>query len=448
MTENPFYHLTPIDTVGQFYNRRSEVCTAIGLLRRSQSVEVIGPRRIGKTSLLRYISHPDVLREYGMDSSRSLFVYIDCQRRLIQQDKPRVYEMMLECIIQTARQSGIDLSAETWKEFTPGTAFEHALKELSHQCLGVVLLLDEFEEMARNPHLEPAFFSNLRALCSDNDVKLAYVTASCVSLADLCLERQSLLGSPFFNIFRPIRLGLFSEQDSRHLIEDSLHRAGVSFPRDVLELVLEVGGGYPFFLQMAGYLAFNMLPLGEELTESDRKAFLRAAGVEAERHFRSYWQKLDDQGQYVLAALYLLCDDFNYQETIGHLMDQCLITKRNGRYDYFSPLLQAFVRRQEVKGLLQGGPLLLDQRRGQGLLRGEVLSLSPTNYALLVCLMRQAGQVVTNEDLWRAVWVDEPHNANQQLKSSIKSLRNALGEDRDCIVNRRGMGYMFQIIQG
>ena len=58
--------------------------------------------------------------------------------------------------------------------------------------------------------------------------------------------------------------------------------------------------------------------------------------------------------------------------------------------------------------------------------------------------MQRAGQVVSNEELWRAAWSDESYNADQQLKSSIKSLRKTLGDDADCIVNRRGIGYIFQ----
>ena len=444
MNGNPFYHLTAIDQVEHFYNRRSEVHNALRLLRKSQNVGVMGPRRIGKTSFLRYISHPATLQEYGIDPRLNLFVYIDCQHRLIQQEKHQVYKMMLECIAEAAHRFGIDFVPESWDESTAGAVFEFTLEEMSRQGLRTILLWDEFEEMARNPHLDPGFFSNLRALCSADDIAVVYVTASCDSLADLCLERQSLLSSPFFNIFRPIRLGLFNEQDSQHLVDDSLHRVGACLPKGLLELVLEVGGGHPFFLQMAGYHAFDLAVTGEELTEDQHKAFLEAVSAEATGHFKSYWQKLDEQEQYVLAALPLVWKDLNYQETIEHLRDQCLITRHNGRYDYLSPLFEAFVRRQEVNGLLQAGPLLVDQRQEQVILRGEPLSLSPTNYALLTCLMQRAGQVVSNEELWRAVWSEESYNADQQLKSSVKSLRKALGDDASCIVNRRSVGYIFQ----
>jgi DNA-binding winged helix-turn-helix (wHTH) protein len=447
MDENPFYHVGAIDRPECFHNRRSEVRNAMRLLRLSQNVAVTGPRRVGKTSFLRHISHPAVLQSHGVDPQRNLFVYVDCQHRLMQGEKAQVYQMLVDRLAECGQRAGVDGVTGSGNGSAAEVVFESTLKALTCRGLRTVLLLDEFEEMARNSHLDPGFFSNLRALWGGDSIDVAYVTSSCMSLADLCLERQSLLSSPFFNIFRTVWLGLFTEQDSQHLVDDSLRRAGVRFPADLLKLVLEVGGGYPFFLQTAGYWAFNMLIEGEKVTEQGHSAFLEIISAQFAGHFKSYWQKLDAHEKYVLAALPLVVDDLAYQETIEHLRDQCLIARRGDTYDYFSPLFEVFVRRQEVRGVLQAGPLLIDRHREQVLLRGEPVDLTPTNYALLICLMQRAGQVVTSEELWQAAWSGEPHDFDQQVKSGIKSLRRALGDDSDCIVTRRSVGYMFQLSQ-
>jgi DNA-binding response OmpR family regulator len=175
-----------------------------------------------------------------------------------------------------------------------------------------------------------------------------------------------------------------------------------------------------------------------------RGRFLEMVNTQSAGHFKSYWKKLDAQEQYILAALPLVWEDLGCQETIDRLRYQCLITQRDGSYKYFSPLFEDFVRRQEVRGLLQVGSLVVDRRRGEVLLHGKPLTLSPTCYALLTCLMQQAGQVLTSEELWKAAWSDQPYESDQQVKSSIRSLRKALGDEADCIVNRRGVGYMFQ----
>jgi DNA-binding response OmpR family regulator len=444
--KNPFRYQAPIDRVDHFYNRRSEVRNAFRLLGQYRNIEVTGPRGIGKTSFLHYISHPDVLQEYGMDPQRNLFVYFDCQHRPIQQGESQVYKVMLERTAQAARRAGVDLPPEACEALMTGTAFEQVLRELGHRGVRTILLLDKFEIMARNTDLDPSFFNNLRALGSADDINVLYVTASCNHLVDLCLERESLLTSPFFNIFQPLRLGLFVEQDSQHLVEDSMRRAGTGFPRDLLELVLEVGGGHPFFLQLAGHHAFNLATvMGEDMPEERRKAFLRRVSVEFAGHFESQWQKLDAQERYVLAALPFLWQDLSYRETIERLRDRCLIVVHNGKCGYFSPLFETFVRHQQVNGLLQAGPLVVDQHRQQVLLRGEPLDLNPTSYALLTYLMQRAGQVASNEELWQAVRLGEPCNADQQVRSSVKNLRKALGNDADYIVNRCGEGYVFQL---
>jgi DNA-binding response OmpR family regulator len=165
---------------------------------------------------------------------------------------------------------------------------------------------------------------------------------------------------------------------------------------------------------------------------------------EAASHFEYYWRKLDPQDQYVLAALPLLHRDKSYQVTIERLKDACLIAQRNGKYGYFSSLLETFVRNQQVDGLRQANPLLVDERRKRVLLRDKPLDLSPTSYELLRYLVQRIGEVISYEELWQAAWSEEPHNVVEQVKSGIKSLRNALDDDAGCIINRRGVGYMLQ----
>jgi hypothetical protein len=444
MKKNPF-HLGAMERAEWFYNRRLQVDDALRTLHDKGNVEVTGPRKIGKSWFLRYISHPTVLHQHNLDPRRQICVYIDCQHPSIQQRQVDVYQRMLECIIETAKRVGADYVPEIREDPVTGRGFEQALKEMHLREVRVIFLLDEFEVMAHNSNLGLIFFNHLRALAGADDVDVAFVTGSAISLVDLALGRKDLVGSPFFNIFQPIQLRLFSDQDSRHLVEDSLGRAKTGFPSDLLELVLELGGGYPFLLQLAGQNAWKLGVTDPALTEDEREAFLKRSNRDAARHFEYFWQKLKDQDQYVLAALPLLRQDQSYRDSIERLRDACLITERKGKYDYFSPLFEVFVRTRQVNGLLQAGPLVIDERRKRILRRGKLLDLSPTNLALLIRLMQQPGQVVSYEDLWQAVWSEEPYNLVEQVKSGIRSLRNALDGDADCIVNRRGEGYMFQI---
>jgi eukaryotic-like serine/threonine-protein kinase len=39
----------------------------------------VGERRVGKTSLLNYLVHPDVRVAHGLDPDKYIFVYMDLQ---------------------------------------------------------------------------------------------------------------------------------------------------------------------------------------------------------------------------------------------------------------------------------------------------------------------------------------------------------------------------------
>jgi DNA-binding response OmpR family regulator len=97
-----------------------------------------------------------------------------------------------------------------------------------------------------------------------------------------------------------------------------------------------------------------------------------------------------------------------------------------------------------MPGLLQAGRLTIDQDQRQAMLHGQPLSLPPTQYTLLVHLAEHAGQVVTAENLERAVWGEVYIEDPERLKSVIQGLRRALGESAGHPENVRGVGYMWR----
>jgi DNA-binding response OmpR family regulator len=126
------------------------------------------------------------------------------------------------------------------------------------------------------------------------------------------------------------------------------------------------------------------------------------------------------------------------------LEQACLILRRAGGYDYVSSAWRAFVEAQPLSGLLQAGPLTIDEGQRQAMLHGQPLSLTSTQYTLLVHLVGHAGQVVAAEDLERAVWGEVYVEDPERLKSVIKGLRRALGEAAERLENVRGVGYMWR----
>ena len=106
--------------------------------------------------------------------------------------------------------------------------------------------------------------------------------------------------------------------------------------------------------------------------------------------------------------------------------------------------LRAIVRRSNgnvdgVEALWTSGELVLDESRMLVTRAGAAVSLSRTEFALLLTLMKESGRVLTRAELEHGVL---PHSEGQTLDVHISNLRKKIG-DR-VIRTVRGVGYMVQ----
>ena len=112
MLNNPFVNRgKPIRQPEQFYGRANEVKEIFRYLHGGQSISIIGPRRIGKTSLALFILALDVFQEYGFLSNEVCFVYFDCSewRR---EEAGVLYSLLLEGILGSLTDLQADLSTK------------------------------------------------------------------------------------------------------------------------------------------------------------------------------------------------------------------------------------------------------------------------------------------------------------------------------------------------
>jgi DNA-binding response OmpR family regulator len=77
---------------------------------------------------------------------------------------------------------------------------------------------------------------------------------------------------------------------------------------------------------------------------------------------------------------------------------------------------------------LRAGALSIDQSRCRVTLRGEPVSVTPTEYRLLVALVRQSGRLVTREELDRLAWgARRPTREGRRIDVCVHRLRQRLG---------------------
>lgn len=437
----PYYHRGPIHQPRYFYGRREEVQRVFYLLQQGQSVSLTGPRKIGKTSLLFYVRHPEVTGSRPLPGKPLLFVYVDCSS--LQDATPGAcYRYLAEEMSRERGKPAVDGAGAAGEiDFL---AFERLVQGVVRERRPV-FLLDEFEGLGRNRLLDAHFFAGLRALAIKYQV--VFVTASKIGLEGMpTAVPGTLLSSNFFNIFTRIHLPLFDEASSRQLVEGLLAETDVPFSPRTIEWILDMGGGHPFFLQIAGDCAFERsLRKGKTLDEADYRAIHTCLEKEAFAHLHYYWSELDETARYLLTMLPVLSNTTPYRHILRELDEAHLISRsEQGNYHYFSPLLAEFVALQKVGKVVKAGPLLIDQRQQAVFLRGTWLELTELTYHLLVYLVEREGETVGREALDVHVWQSaEATGSEEHVKAGIKALRQALGDDKGMIVSRWGKGYTF-----
>jgi len=122
------------------------------------------------------------------------------------------------------------------------------------------------------------------------------------------------------------------------------------------------------------------------------------------------------------------------------------IVKPYGYKELVARVHAAFRRSDRTNGEspLELGTMRIDPRSYRVWLNGHVVTLTPTEFRLLLALARRAGQVVTHEELLQNVWGSNRHSMRGSLKLYICYLRRKLERYSDCpclIVSERGVGY-------
>lgn len=106
---------------------------------------------------------------------------------------------------------------------------------------------------------------------------------------------------------------------------------------------------------------------------------------------------------------------------------------------------QLYTAESRCYTLAFGMDLIIDPVKHQATLKGEPMNLTRKEFDLLFHLASHAGQVLSREQLYSAVWnEDSPYNVDESVKSHIKALRKKLTPaGKEYIKNEWGIGYRF-----
>jgi hypothetical protein len=340
---NPFFNRHRITDPACFFGRQRELERLYSAIATHQCISIVGERKLGKSSLLSRLSHAPTLQSFGLDPALYVFVYFDLESMA----SARREDFWMELLDTIASQLPPGDMAQTLRrqidagEVRFMTA-RRALRRLRDTGLEVVLMLDEFESLARNAQFDPDFYGELRSLAGE--LGLIILTASKRSLYDLTYENSSTLSSPFFNIFSEMPIGLMPPDDARQILIALSSRSGVAFCADEIEWALDLSGPHPFFTQVIGAHLFETPGCGQPRSAEVYETIRRRFTAEAEDHYRYIWATLGVAEQAGLLALPRAAESL-----LKALRAKSLVREVDGRPLPFSDAFAVFVERERRK---------------------------------------------------------------------------------------------------
>jgi len=303
--DNPFTFGNPIRDPARFNGRQDEIQQIVNRLLSSahESTSIVGERRIGKTSLLYHLTDPQVAARLGLAADQYCLVYLDFQG-LSDITPLRFWQRVLKKMARTVCHQSLVAPIEALLELDSLDLFdlEDLFETISHAGLNTVFLLDEFEYVTQNPNFKSDFFGGLRALAIHHN--LALVTATRRELVDLCHSAE-IKGSPFFNIFANVVLRPFSHAEVLALMRGYLAGSDLAFSPQEEELVASLGGGQPFFVQMAGSYLVEARRKGIPAPEFVQRV-TADFDQQADPHFTYLWSHCSESERISLLALIAL----------------------------------------------------------------------------------------------------------------------------------------------
>src|SRR5512136_1109456 len=75
---NPYVSRGPVRDPKMFFGQVRQMDEIAAFLKGNQSISIVGPRKIGKTSLLFHLLRPETRQKLNLGDDY-LFVYLDCE---------------------------------------------------------------------------------------------------------------------------------------------------------------------------------------------------------------------------------------------------------------------------------------------------------------------------------------------------------------------------------
>lgn len=452
MTINPYLNRKPTRSPEEFFGRRADVTWLLERLTHPYSPQccsITGLRRIGKSSLLRFLADPEgALRRFpefaaGLNEPL-MMIYLDVS---LDSDQPEAgrgeavavatLSHMLRALSRQSRAVGIERTLPTVSagadSFEAGEALDEALYLVRDEGYRIVFLLDEVDVAGS---WSERLAATLRAYVMEHNI--TYVTASLLPLHELLEEKQ---GSVLYNMFTTRSLGLLEQEEARALLVEPAARQDVHWPDGLADRLLPLLGGHPDLIKIAGSHLWELTHRRGETPSVP--LVLHDLRPDARALFRSIWDHLDAEERQMVISLASGRRVDAESSLLPALQQRAIVVGgQDGAFSLLGELFAEWVRDQPEARAALGGPTL-DGR--YLLIDGNRTLLTPTEARLARALLARRGRTVPRDTLQEAVW-NQVDPASKALDTTIQRLREKIEKDRanpQWLVTVRGEGYLF-----
>lgn len=271
---NPFQFGSSVRSE-RFYGRRKAILdlkSRIGGIE-PQCINIVGLRRNGRTSLLRYIKERP--EGFFQPEQQPLIIALDLSNGKFHSPKG-----ILEGVRRgIKKQTG----EEPWSREDNEDAYEveDSLDELATQGYRLIVMLDEFEAISRRLEQFQGWGEDWRSKASAG--RLTMVVFSKRPLSQI--YKTLGLTSPFGNIFSTTIIGALEAEAWHSLVENGFNNVAP------LSWIDELAGGLPYYVQMAASLWWQYKD-----NEQAKKEFI----FQATPRFQELWKDLTEREHHAL----------------------------------------------------------------------------------------------------------------------------------------------------
>ena len=252
---NPF-RVGTVVRAGDYIEPQNSVLASIAQhIFSGESIAITGEPRIGKTSLLTYLSSKRIVDSLNSIYKERQLVFRLMDYHLFQREDFTQKEFWqyaltpVEDALDNPDYSSVKSALSQWKMESSTFGLSNLFSEMSQHKICLVLCVDEFDDVLSHPVLgKGEFLGALRAMTT-REPSLSMIISSRIDISELN-ERTNLNhrpGSPFFNHFIQLILGCFSNESARRL----LNKAQSVFSDHDKTVILKMAGLHPYFLQIA-----------------------------------------------------------------------------------------------------------------------------------------------------------------------------------------------------